>query len=90
MNYEIKKVNFIINNYSIDKKNIINSDIIININGIKKIYKIIKSLGSGAIGHVYLIEINSLLTKINRNFYFEKLNNKIEENNFEIYSFRRA
>ena len=56
MNYQIKKVEFEISNFTISSSNIINSNLLIHFNRAYSIYKIINYIGKGSIGQVYLIE----------------------------------
>jgi serine/threonine protein kinase len=56
MNYQIKKVEFEISNFTIASSNIINSNLLIHYNKAYSIYKIINYIGKGTIGQVYLLE----------------------------------
>ena len=56
MNYQIKKVEFEVSNFTIASSNIINSNLLIHFNKGYSIYKIINYIGKGSIGQVYLLE----------------------------------
>ena len=56
MNYQIKKVDFEISNFTIASTNIINSNLLIHFNKSYSIYKIINYIGKGSVGQVYLLE----------------------------------
>ena len=56
MNYQIKKVEFEVSNFTIASSNIINSNLLIHFNKGYSIYKIINYIGKGSVGQVYLLE----------------------------------
>lgn len=56
MNYQIKKVDFEISNFTTASTNIINSNLLIHTSKGYTIYKIINYIGKGTVGQVYLLE----------------------------------
>ena len=70
MNYNIKKADFEISNFTIASTNIINTNLIIHFNNTHQTYKISNYIGKGTVGQVYLIE-----SKQSSHMYVIKISN---------------